>query len=156
MKKSIILTVLLFSLLLTAYDSSVSSASARTAVPSAAVTGDFASDDSETVKYDKVCVDVRTNEDGFYSLASDVEIHYCNDNIESISVNEPTLYAFRVSSAYKGGVWLMDLEKGQHVLDELSAAAVSLRASEENELAEKIENLIEIISQTGPFTQAST
>lgn len=66
--------------------------------------------DDHTETYDSVCVDVSAHEDGFYSLMSNVEIHYYDGGMGYISINDPTLLAFQVSSMDKGGVWMLDLD----------------------------------------------
>lgn len=125
-------------------------------IPETVDVNDAVSDDNQTVAYDGVCLDISTNKDGFYNLMSDVEIHYYDGEIGYISIKNPALLAFQVSSAYKGGLWMMDLEEGQTVVDELSEVAASLRAAGEYGLAEKIEESLHILSDNGPFTQAST
>lgn len=114
------------------------------------------SDDDHTETYDSVCVDVSAHGDGFYSLMSNVEIHYYDGDIGYISINDPTLLAFQVSSMYKGGVWMLDLDEGQTIMNELTDVSETLREQGDSELAGKIENLIEIMSRSGPFTNAST
>ncbi len=113
-------------------------------------------DDDHMKTYDSVCVDVSAHKDGFYSLVSDVEIHYYDGGIEYISINDPTLLAFQVSSMHKGGVWMLDLNEGQTIVEELTDMSETLKEQGESELAGKIDNLIEIMSQNGPFTNAST
>ena len=117
-------------------------------------TGAYEDDHTET--YDSVCVDVSAHEDGFYSLISNVEIHYYDGGIGYISINDPTLLAFQVPSMYKGGVWMLDLDEGQTIMDELTNVSKTLKEQGDSELAGKIENLIEIMSRSGPFTNAST
>lgn len=117
-------------------------------------TGAYEDDHTET--YDSVCVDVSVHEDGFYSLISNVEIHYYDGGIGYISINDPTLLAFQVSSIYKGGVWMLDLDEGQTIMDELTDVSETLKEQGDSELAGQIENLIEIMSRSGPFTNAST
>lgn len=116
--------------------------------------GTSADDHAET--YDSVCVDVSAHEDGFYSLMSNVEIHYYDGDVRSISVNDPTLLAFQVSSMHKGGVWILDLDEGQTMMDELTDVSETLKEQGDSGLAAEIDNLIEIMSRGGPFTNAST
>lgn len=127
---------------------------AETAVTETENTG--ASEDDHTKTYDSVCVDVSAHRDGFYSLMSNVEIHYYDGGIGYISLNDPTLLAFQVSSMYKGGVWMLNLDEGQTIMDELTDVSETLKEQGDSELADKIDNLIEIMSQSGPFTNAST
>ena len=127
---------------------------AETAAMETKNTGAYENDHTET--YDSVCVDVSAHEDGFYSLISNVEIHYYDGGIGYISINDPTLLAFQVSSMYKGGVWMLDLDEGQTIMDELTNVSETLKEQGDSELAGKIENLIEIMSRSGPFTNAST
>ncbi|MGN0274259.1 MAG: hypothetical protein ACI4DT_05670 [Chordicoccus sp.] len=153
MKTRILLIAALFlSLPLSVYESY---ASPKT-MPATADVGDTILRFHQSEIYDGVCVDINTPEDGFYSLLSDIEIHFDENSIEYLSITNPMLLGFQVSSAHNGGVWLMDLAEGQNALNELSDVAASLRNSKENDLAERIENVIDILSRSGPYTQAST
>ena len=114
------------------------------------------SGDEKIATYDNVGVNVGVNEDGFYNLMSEMEIHYYDDHISYITVNDPKLLAFQVSSKYKGGVWVMNLEDGQKTINELTAASEALRRAGNDELATAIETAVQRIVDSGPFTQAST
>lgn len=110
-----------------------------------------------TEEYGSVCVDIGVNEDGYYGLMSDVTICYSEDgSIAYITVLDPVLLAFNVSSERGGGVYLIDLPDGNEAIDELSAMAEELKATGMTEYAERINRIIEIITSGGPFTQAST
>ncbi|MGN0179001.1 MAG: hypothetical protein ACI4DY_06115 [Monoglobaceae bacterium] len=87
---------------------------------------------------------------------SDVEIHYGKNDINYIYIDDPSLLAFSVSSEYNGGVWILDLDEGEKMLNELAEVNEALKTSENSELSEKIESAIQLLENAGPFTQAST
>lgn len=110
-----------------------------------------------TEEYNKVCVDIGVNEDGYYGLMADVTLHYNGDgSLEYVTVIDPALLAFNVSSQRGGGVYVIDLPDGNEAIDELSALAEELKAAGNEEYAERLNRIIEIITSGGPFTQAST
>lgn len=111
---------------------------------------------TQTESYDNVCVDISKNKNGFYSVTGDVEIHYINGTVDSISIHDPTLYAFQVSSAHKGGIWVMDMDEGEAMKQEFSDIAASLRSCGKTELAQRVEKEMDRLAKSGPFTQAST
>ena len=108
---------------------------------------------SEQVAEDFVCIGIRTHEDGYYSLMSSVELSYYEGKLSEIYIDEPTLLAFAVSSFYNGGVYILDLTEGEELINELSAIA---EETENPELAERINAIIEHLRQIGPITGAST
>ena len=108
---------------------------------------------SEQVAEDFVCIGIRTHEDGYYSLMSSVELSYYEGELSEIYIDEPTLLAFAVSSFYNGGVYILDLTEGEELINELSAIA---EETENPELAERINAIIEHLRQIGPITGAST
>lgn len=113
-------------------------------------------DEERTEKYNDICVDIGINEDGYYALMGDIEINYSKDAVDYIYVEDPAVLTFSVSSEYKGGVWVLDLDEGQKAIDELTEIVEILKASGNSELTSRIEAVIETISNSGPFTQAST
>lgn len=106
--------------------------------------------------YDNVGVNIAANEDGFYNLMSDIEVHYYDDHISYITVNQSRLLAFQVSSKYKGGVWVMNLDDGQKTINELTLVAESLRKAGNYELASSVEASVKRLTNAGPYTKAST
>lgn len=109
-----------------------------------------------TEEYEAVCVDVGVNEDGYYGLMANVIIHYQDGQLSYITVLDPALLAFNVSSQRGGGVYVIDLPDGNEAIDELSAMSEEMRAVGNEEYAERLNRIIEIITSGGPFTQAST
>lgn len=113
-------------------------------------------DKDKTQNYENINVDISTNKDGFYTMSSDISIHYYEDNISYISLKEPTLLAYQVSSKYKGGIWVMNLEDGQKIVDDLYEISSELNAMGNVKLAKKVDEAISIISESGSLEQAST
>lgn len=114
----------------------------------------FSKEHMET--YENICVDVGTGGDGYYALMSNVEIHYTEDNISYFYIDDPTLLAFRVSSEYNGGVWILDLDEGETILNDLREVNETLKASGNAGLSEKLQNSMDTLANSGPLTQAST
>lgn len=115
-----------------------------------------AAPEERTETYKRACIDIGVNEDGYYGLAGDVDIHYSGDNLDYIYVEDPCVLAFNASSERGGGVWLLDLEDGNTAIDELTTVAEALKEAGQTEYAEKINAVIEIIAKGGPLTSAST
>lgn len=110
-----------------------------------------------TETHENMCVDIGVNEDGYYALMSDVEIHYGESgNPEWVYIDDPVLLAFCVSSEMDGGVYILDLTEGEKVITELTEIAIVLEDAGLDEYAQRIYSVLEIISNSGPFTQAST
>lgn len=105
---------------------------------------------------ESLCIDVEINGDGYYALMSDAEIHYGENEIDYIYLNDPILLAFNVSSEYNGGVWVLDLDEGEKILSELAEVNEALKANENGKLSERVEYAIQLLENSGPFTYAST
>ena len=67
----------------------------------------------ETKSYENMNIDVQVNKDGYYSLMSNTEIHYSDGEIDYISLDEPILLSFQLSSQRNGGIWLLDKNEGE-------------------------------------------
>lgn len=109
-----------------------------------------------TETYKSVCVDIGVNEDGYYGLMGDVDIHYNGDDLGYIYIDNPCVLAFSVSSERGGGVWLLDLDDGYTAIDELTAIAEALKENGQTDYADKIDSVIAIMAKGGPLTKAST
>lgn len=110
----------------------------------------------EPQRFESVIVDIQTGGDGYYSLMSDVEVQVGEHGIESVFVEEPVLLAFSVSSEHQGGVWILDLNKGEEVIESLKKIQERLSEEGSDDLAAELASAIEKIEMSGPFTQAST
>lgn len=107
--------------------------------------------------YESLHVDMKLHNDGYYAFMSDVEVHYGADHaIEYLSINNPSLLSFNVSSQFNGGVWILDLNEGEKILNELKDVNDVLKETGNHELSQKIESIILLLENSGPFTQAST
>lgn len=110
----------------------------------------------ETKNYENMCVDIKINEDGFYSLMSNVQVHYVNGEIDYLSLDEPTLLSFVISSQYNHALWLLDKNEGEKIINNLTELKNELEKQGDDEQAIKIKNIIEYFKNIGPITGAST
>lgn len=110
----------------------------------------------KTKMYEDICVDVGINGDGYYSMIGDVEIKYSNEEILYIYLDEPTLLSFVVSSKHGNGVWLLDKDDGEKILQNLTTVKEKLKSQGSEELAINIEQIISEFRSNGPITNAST
>lgn len=110
----------------------------------------------EPQRFESVIVDIQTGGDGYYSLMSDVEIQAGERGIEGVFVEEPVLLAFSVSSEHQGGVWILDLNEGEAVIESLKEIQEQILEEGRSDLASELTSVIEKIEMSGPFTQAST
>ena len=106
--------------------------------------------------YDNVCVDIDANDDGFYSLISTIEVHYSHDEISSLYLNDPTLLSFSLPSDYGGGVWILEQEEGEKILQNLTIVKEKLKNQGNEELIINIEKIIMEFTNNGPITGSST
>ena len=122
-----------------------------------------ASDEGERMPYEKQTIEAKcvpvgltVNEDGYYCIFADVGVDLIDDEIVNIEIEETALLSFKVSSIYGGGVYVIGLDDGAYMIDSLTETVDELRQSGNEELAERLENILEIIMYSGPYTQAST
>lgn len=112
-------------------------------------------DGERTEEYESVCVDIGVHDDGYYGLMANISIHYNEDGtLGWITVLDPALLAFNVSSTLGGGVYVISLPDGNKAIDELSSILEALKAAGMTDYAERIDAVIAIIGS--PIAQAST
>lgn len=108
-------------------------------------------------KYENVCVDIGVNEDGYYGLMADVEIHRDTDGeLGYIYIENPALLAFCVSSKWDGGVYILKQTEGNEIIDTLTEIAETLETAGNSELADQLNEVISTLGYSGPITKAST
>lgn len=113
--------------------------------------------DADWTETGKTYIDISTGGNGFYSMIGDVEVRYYNGEISCITIKEPVLLSFQVSSEYGGGVWLLNMDDGQAVIDELTETLTLLHSSgKEESAAARIESVLDILSRSGPYTNTNT
>lgn len=113
-------------------------------------------DQAEMQEYEHVLVGIHVNEDGYYSLMSDIEVGFGENGVEDILIEDPVLLGFSVSSAYQGGVWVLNMEQGEEIISNLEEIQATLSQNGNTELAEKIRAVMEQFEKAGPITGAST
>ena len=116
----------------------------------------FSEHSEENKTGNNVYIDLQVNGDGYYSLFGETASNYGSEGIDYISIYDPILLSFSVSSVYGGGVWILDLDEGEQMLSDLKNIAAELEKTDNQELLEKINSIIETISYSGPYTEAST
>lgn len=111
---------------------------------------------SRVEHYTRVCVDISVHEDGFYGTWADVDLHYYAGKLSSISISDPTLLAFKVSSRYENGVYILSGSEGGSIAEVLEESAKMAEYTGNAELLEKLTAAIELIERSGPLEEAST
>ena len=111
---------------------------------------------SDESTQEHVLMDMQINGDGYYSFFADVDVQAGEYGLETISIHDPILLAFSVSSAHQGGVWVLDLDEGEEIISVLEEAQAVLFHNGNTSEAEKISTVIEQLETTGPITGAST
>ena len=112
---------------------------------------------NEVITKQNLSVGIETNEDGYYALMGDTEISFnSSGEISWICVHEPSLLSYKVSSEWNGGLYLLDLEEGEHLKSLIEEACDQLRSSGRDAAAKKLHTAISIIDESGPYTNAST
>lgn len=112
--------------------------------------------EKEIQQSDHALVDIAVNGDGHYSLMGDVKVQFDGEQVESISIKEPMLLAFSVSSKHQGGVWIMDRDEGEDMLASMEELHRILSQSGNTDLAKQVHALIERFEMAGPISGAST
>ena len=106
------------------------------------------------ISAETVCVDVTANEDGYYSLFADVTVDFGDDGqIQTVSIEDTTLLAFKVSSRCPGGAYIYTGEDMQRLIEQLGSAATRAGDGETKDL---IQSVIEELETGGPIEGAST
>lgn len=104
-----------------------------------------------------VCVDVSTDDNGYYALMSNATINFGDDGLISyIILDDPTLLAFKVSDNYPGGVYPLDGTEADTIISAMEAAINSLEAAGQTETANRLRAALEILQNSGPIEGAST
>lgn len=85
----------------------------------------------KTIVYEDTCVDIQVHGDGYYGLIDDVTVHFTDNQIDYLYLNEPTLLSFVVSSKYNQGVWIIDKRQGEKFIYQLSEIKEELSNDED-------------------------
>jgi len=112
-----------------------------------------AADGDRTEQFSQVCVDVGTDDGGYYAMFSDGEIGYYQDEIAYIYLNDPTLIAFNVSDVYDGGVCTISGAEMAAIIEMLEAVK---SMTEDDAVIEKINEVIAELENHPALTSAST
>ena len=107
----------------------------------------------KTIVYEDTCVDIQVHGDGYYSLIDDVNVHFTDNQIDYLWLDEPTLLSFVVSSKYDQGVWIIDKSQGEKLIYQLSEIKEELSNDEDKKM---VNQMIQYLKEQGPVTQMST
>lgn len=96
----------------------------------------FSEDLKQSETYDNKSIALQVNEDGYYSMLGEVTLNYSSEHgLDYITIQDPTLLSFSVSSEYNGGVWILDLKEGEQILHDLDYIESQLETSDNQELS---------------------
>ena len=106
--------------------------------------------------YEQVVVDVVDESKGFYCMYSDVQLAIEDGELIGVTLYEPTLLAFQPGSRFNGGIYLLDLDEGDKMIETLSNVIYELEEAGDTDTALKLHELLEIMVFSGPITGEST
>lgn len=129
---------------------------AATCIDTASEPADAGQARAQAAVYERVLTDICANGDGRYSLLADIQLNLDEHGLESVSISEPTLLAFSVSSAHGGGVWILDMTAGEDLLGILEDMREGFERDGDAEAIDKVNLAIERLELSGPIAGAST
>ena len=106
--------------------------------------------------FDRINIDVEDSNGGYYNILADVKLHCEQGSPVYLSVENPALLSFQISSKYHGGVWLFDNEEGSQLLSELKDLKEKFSQAGMDEESGRAERLIQQFDSAGPITGAIT
>ena len=110
----------------------------------------------KTDHFEKVCVDIAVNDDGYYATYTDMDIHYADGEISWVLIDQPTLLAYEVSSAWDGGICLLSGKESKEMSSALKKAKKLAKNNGDKELLKELEGALSVLEESGPYKQQST
>lgn len=112
--------------------------------------------DNENDAVDNVVVGISVGEKGYYCLMADVSLGYYEGEVVEIGITDPALLSFQVSENFDYGVYIFSLTEGDAMLESLATVMQELKSSGQNELAARIQLILDEFANAGPIISAST
>lgn len=158
MKKLLAFLLTLVLMLLTACGTTPTVDNTKELVNNEAIASDntHATDDNENDVSDNIVVSISVGEKGYYCLMADVTLGYYEGEVVEIGITDPALLSFQVSENFDYGVYIFSLTEGDAMLESLAEIMQELKSSGQNELAARIQLILDEFSNAGPIVSAST
>ena len=115
-----------------------------------------APDDNENSVAENIVVGISVGENGYYCLMADVTLGYYEGEVVEIGITDPALLSFQVSENFDYGVYIFSLTEGDAMLESLATVTQELKSSGQNELAARIQLILDEFANAGPIISAST
>lgn len=108
---------------------------------------------SETPSANYSYLDIETKDGGYYAIQGVIKF---DKSQNTISVTEPMLNGYTLPKNQGGAVWIMNREDGEQTLNDLYELKQEVKNIDDENLKNKIEDAIERIEASGPYTDSST
>lgn len=108
---------------------------------------------SETPSANYSYLDIETKDGGYYAIQGNIRF----DKVQNtVTVTEPVLIGYTLPKNQGGAVWVMNREDGEQTLNDLYELREELQNSNDKNIKNKVEDAIERIENSGPYTDSST
>ena len=98
-------------------------------------------------------LDIETKDGGYYAIQGNIRF----DKVQNtVTVTEPVLIGYTLPKNQGGAVWVMNREDGEQTLNDLYELREELQNSNDKNIKNKVEDAIERIENSGPYTDSST
>ena len=109
----------------------------------------------QVMQYQSIPIDIKISEDGMYSLIGNVVLQSDETGAE-VQITDPFLVGYSVSKMQQEGIWILDAEKGENLIEVLSQAQSVLENTKHSELADQLAIALQHVETAGSYVQAST
>lgn len=110
----------------------------------------------QTLSLNRINMDIEDADGRYYNALADVEIYYEQGKPIYMSVENPALLSFQLSSKYHGGIWLLNQEEGNQMLSDLKDMKEQFNQQGLEKYCEQVERMIQQLDNAGPVTGAGT
>lgn len=105
---------------------------------------------------ENICVDIATDNNGFYSLIANVNLCSGESGIYSLYITDPRVLAFNVSDSYIGGVCLINGMDIETLLDRLNTMSEDIESGDKNSALEKLKEVVDFLSDQAVYDYCPT
>lgn len=105
---------------------------------------------------ENVCVDIASNDNGFYSLFANVNLYGDENGIYSLYITNPIVLSFNVSDSYIGGVCLINGVDIETLLDRLNTMSEDIESGDKNSALEKLKEVVDFLSEQAVYDYCPT